>query len=95
MTFQRFTLDANHFWVSGIVILAAGVAAFVLRPGVIKRFLSWILLIACASGGLMLAGLWWVAYSVFDLSIVLLAAALLIQTAVLLAHRDKNASMVR
>ncbi|MBL8231955.1 MAG: hypothetical protein JNL98_25890 [Bryobacterales bacterium] len=95
MTFQRFTLDANHFWVSGIVILAAGVAAFVLPPGVIKRFLSWILLIACASGGLMLAGLWWVAYSVFDLSIVLLAAALLIQTAVLLAHRDKNASMVR
>lgn len=37
MTFQRFTLDANHFWVSGIVFVAAGLAAFV-HPEVLASF---------------------------------------------------------
>jgi len=90
MTFQRFTLDANHFWVSGVVIGAAGLAGFVLPPGAIRRLLSWTLVVAIAAGALMLAGVWWVAYSVFDGAVVVLAATLLIQTAVWVAGGEES-----
>jgi hypothetical protein len=89
-TFQRFTLDANHFWVSVLVILMGLVIAGytlgsrVPRPRAVSALASAQFLLAGVSalcGLLMIVKAGWLenltryGYTVFDLSVTLQAAA--------------------
>ena len=90
VTFQRFTLDANHFWVSALVMLVGLViAGFTLgsrvpHPRAVSALASALFLLAGVSalcGLLMIVKAGWLenitryGYTVFDLSVTLQAAA--------------------
>jgi hypothetical protein len=78
MTFDRFTLDANHFWIALLVAAVAGVTALLLPGGWMRRLLVGALIAAAVTGGLMMAGLWWLSYTVFDAAILVLAVLLIL-----------------
>ncbi len=90
MTFERFTLDANHFWVSGLVLAVSALLAVTLTKGP-RRSLLWAsLAIAALSGALMLVGGWWLPFTIYDAAVVWLAALLIFETGrALLARSEK------
>jgi hypothetical protein len=90
MTFERFTLDANHFWVSVLVLAVSGLLAVAL-PGGPRRSILWAsLAIAALSGALMLVIRWWPAFTIYDAAVVWLAGVLVFETAhALLAPTEK------
>lgn len=93
MTFERFTLDANHFWVS-VLVLAAGALLAVARTSASRRSRLWApLAIAALSGALMLLTRWWLSFTIYDAAVVGLAVALVFETArALLARTGRLAS---
>ncbi|MGQ9812099.1 MAG: hypothetical protein ACUVQ2_01605 [Dissulfurimicrobium sp.] len=92
MLLTRFTLDANHFIVSLVILIAATIMTLVRRPdtdkpkyiGMVHRCMPLFLLSAALSGGLMLFKLGVdslitrLSYSVFDFSLVILSACLVL-----------------
>jgi hypothetical protein len=87
MTFDRFTLDANHFWIALLVAAAAGVAALLQPGGWMRRLLVGALIATAVTGALMMAGLWWLSYTLFDAAILMLAVLLILLVGRALAGR--------
>ncbi|MBL0161900.1 MAG: hypothetical protein IPP47_33320 [Bryobacterales bacterium] len=95
MTFDRFTLDANHFWISLVVLAGAALLAISLSPGVRKSTLMWALIVAALTGALMIGGIWWLSYTLFDTAVLLLAALLVLESARILIKGDENLGFLR
>ncbi|MDP3000719.1 MAG: cytochrome c3 family protein [Bryobacterales bacterium] len=79
MTFNRFTVDANHFWVAAGLILVAAALALPAGKSALRKLILWVAAIAAIAGAVMLTGLAWISYTVFDLALLLLAALATIQ----------------
>jgi hypothetical protein len=88
MTFERFTLDAHHFWISAAVLAVSALAAVTLPGDPVRRLLFWTLAVAAVSGALMLAGVWWLSYTLFDCAVFLSAVLLVVQAGRTLARRE-------
>ncbi len=88
MTFHRFSLDAHHFWVGSLVILAGAVLAMSRPTGSTSKRKAYRVLSAAAvvfivisalCGGLMILDAGWLervtryAYTGFDVSVVMIA----------------------
>ncbi len=95
MTFERFTLDANHFWVSVFVLGLAAPAAFFLAEGAMGRALQIVLGIAAIAGALMLLNLWWFSYTLFDAAVLLAAILLTAQAVRMLIKNTGGLGLVR
>jgi len=95
MTFERFTLDANHFWVSGFVLGLAALAASFLAEGAMGRALQIVLGIAAMAGALMLLNLWWLSYTLFDAAVLLAGVLLTTEAARMLIRRTGGLGIVR
>jgi len=79
MTFNRFTVDANHFWVAAGLILLAAALALPSGKSALRKPILWVAAIAAIAGAVMLTGLAWISYTVFDLALLILAALAAIQ----------------
>lgn len=88
MTIDRFTLDANHFWVSSAVLAVAAFSAVALRPGVVRTTMGLGALVSAVAGALMIANLSWLTYTVFDAAVLLLAILLLAEVLRSLVKRE-------
>lgn len=95
MTFERFTLDAHHFWISVLVLGAAALAAALSAGGIVQRILWMILAVSLISGALMLLNLWWLSYTVFDAAVLLAASLLVVEATRLLLSRHELVGSVR
>jgi hypothetical protein len=96
MTFERFTLDANHFPVSVLVLAAAALLAVSLTSGPRKGMLWASLAIAAVSGALMMVvSAWWLSFTLYDAAVLWLAGVLVYETARALLARDEAAGIVR
>ena len=81
MTFDRFTLDANHFWIAFLLLAGSAIAWLLSPPGVARSLLLAAMAVAAVTGGLMLAGRWWLSYTLFDAAVPLPAVLLALQAA--------------
>lgn len=95
MTFDRFTLDANHFWISAFVLGLAALTAALTGGGAIRRIMQLTLGIALASGVLMLFNVWWLTYTVFDASVLLAALLLVVHAGLALVSRHEGLGVFR
>ncbi len=95
MTFERFTLDANHFWVSAAVLGTSGVAMVLFSEGAVRRALASVMTVALISGALMLANLWWLSYTLYDSALLGAALLLVLLSGRLLLTRRLELGIVR
>jgi hypothetical protein len=95
MTFERFTLDANHFWISAFVLATAALAALLSAGSKLQRVLQIALGISVISGALMLLNLWWLSYTIFDAAVLLVAVLLVVEAAKLLLSWREALGAVR
>jgi hypothetical protein len=95
MTFDRFTLDANHFWISAFVLGLTALMALPLAGGAMKRTIQFVLGFSVGSGALMLLNVWWLSYTAFDAAVFLAALLLIIQAGRMLLSRREPLGFVR
>jgi hypothetical protein len=95
MTFDRFTLDANHFWTSAFVLGLAALMAVLSVGGAMQRTIQIVLGISVVSGALMLLNLWWLSYTIFDAAVLLAALLLIVQAGRMLLSRREPLGFVR
>jgi hypothetical protein len=106
MTFDRFTLDQNHFWVSAVVLVIALWAALSIPRGKgtgagrisgLAQLQFWSAACAGVAGLLMVLHLPWIeplnryAYTLFDLSLVVMACNTVLLLIMRLARRPAEA----
>jgi hypothetical protein len=95
MTFDRFTLDANHFWISAFVLGLAALMAVLPTGRAMQRMIQIVLGISVVSGALMLLNLWWISYTIFDAAVFMAALLLIVQAGRMLLSRREPLGVVR